>query len=183
MTTHSLQVGGHFNSIPHFYETFVPEYKSAVYRPLVVHIAWDHTRAPKIWAINSERAARRIASYVDPDEVLRVGLKLAGKDGASIRFGVNKTGRGYHGERGDFCLVGGYIEKSGSKGMAMAHFFYRSLELIGGFGYDICLIDHLAAELNLRFKIVTLHCVSANIFALRRNSNEKLYPKLKEILS
>lgn len=176
-------LAGHFDSVAAFYQAAVPTYDSVVYKPLVVTMGWSTAFSPQIWRINEARAAKRIASYVDAGEILRVHMKLANKDGASIRFGVSKGGRGYHGERGDFCLVGGYIERSGSKGLAHLHLFYRSLELIGGFGYDICLIDHVAKELNLGWKTVSVMAVSANVFALKRNSNEKLYPKLKGILS
>jgi hypothetical protein len=98
-----------------------------------------------------------------------------GKD-CSIRFGVSKAGRGYHGERGDFCLVGGAID--GRRLTLM----YRSLELIGGFGYDLAMVAQMCDHLEWEPRGVTIMAARANVFALKRNSNEKFYPKLRRIL-
>lgn len=178
---HTHVLGEHFATLPAFFNTFVPTYSSGSYRPLVATIdRWSDRFSPQIRHINAERAAKRIASYVDPLELKRVRTKLDSKGAASIRFGVKKEGLGYHGERGDFCLVGGFID--GRK----LTLFYRSLELIGGLAYDIVLIDALAKRLKLpagSWRSVTIHAVNANVFALKRNSNEKLFPKLQAILT
>jgi hypothetical protein len=174
---HAHALGESFASLPAFWNTFVPLYASVSFKPLVVTMQWSARFSPLIREINPKRAAKRITSYVDPKEVERAGRKLESKGAASIRFGVSKTGSGYHGERGDFCLVGGFID--GRK----LSLFYRSLELIGGFAYDVVLIDHLAYELEREWKSVTIYATRANSFALRRNSNEKLFPKLQRIFT
>lgn len=94
---------------------------------------------------------------------------------ASIRFGVAKPGHGYKGERGDFCLIGGVYS------FGTLTLFYRSIELIGGFAYDLVLIAHLCKELGIEPKYVEIWSPKAFVFALKGNSNEKLFPKLKEI--
>ena len=173
---HEHVLGESFATLPAFWNTFVPRYVSGSYKPLLVTISrWSDEYSPQIRAINPKRAASRIAGYVDPKEVERVGVKLESKGAASIRFGVKKLGAGYHGERGDFCLVGGFVD--GRK----LSLFYRSLELIGGFAYDVVLIDHLAYELERQWKSVTIYATTSNVFALKRNSNEKLFPKLRKI--
>jgi len=102
-------------------------------------------------------------------------MKLAEKREASIRFGVEKKGHGYTGKRGDFCLVGGVVRR---KELTV---FYRSLELIGGFGYDLTLFDYLADYFETRWEHVHILATKAFVFALKGNSNEKLYPRLREI--
>jgi hypothetical protein len=172
---HDHALGESFDSLPQFFASFVPSYSSGSYKPLVATIKWSAQYSPRIRYINPKRAANRITSYVDPKEVDRVAVKLKSKSCASMRFGVAKGGKGYHGERGDFCLVGGFID---GKKLTL---FYRSLELIGGLAYDVVLIDHLGHALGRTWKSVTIHAVSANVFALKRNSNEKLYPKLQKV--
>lgn len=165
-----------YETIPDFFNDLVPEYKSKTYKSFLVSISeWEDRFSPKILDINEDRASKRLAAYVPANEVGRVRERLKrGKD-SSIRFGVSKEGTGYHGERGDFCLVGGAIER---RNLTL---FYRSLELIGGFAYDVVLIDTLGQMLDIKWKSVTFHAARANVFALKRNSNEKLYPKLKRI--
>lgn len=170
--------------LPTAWKTMVPEYESAQYRPLIVQInKWDPQYAIKIREISERRSTNRINNYLDETELLRVFDKLQSKKEASIRFGVNKKGHGYHGERGDFCLIGGAIENHNAKGKANLTLFYRSLELIGGFAYDLTLIHHLGERLNTRWKRVNIMATGAHVFALKKNSNEKLYPKLWEIFS
>lgn len=168
--------------------------------------------AKRISEISVRRSTNRVANYVDPTEIDRVFFKLHGrvrpervpesravrvssKDGlrkardatadvrarprrdVSIRFGVAKTGHGYKGERGDFCLVGGVYS------FGTLTLFYRSIELIGGFAYDLVLIAHVCKELEIEPKYIEIWAPKAFVFALKGNSNEKLYPKLKEIFS
>lgn len=170
-----------YETIPQAYASLVPTYDSHAYlrRPFVLVITqWDDGYAKQIRKINPKRADNRISSYFIPEEIERVRdlIKLEGKKDFSLRFGREKVGRGYHGKRGDFCLVGGAV--AGKKHLTL---FYRSLEMIGGFGYDLVLIDELGKQLGLKWKSVTFIATRANVFALKRNSNEKLYPKLKEI--
>jgi len=108
-------------------------------------------------------------------EIDRAKKKFQRKGEASIRFGAEKKGHGYSGERGDFCLVGGVIR---GKNLSL---FYRSLELIGGFAYDLTLIASLEKLLEVHFQTVTIYATKAFTFALKGNSNEKLFPKLQRI--
>lgn len=163
--------------IPTHWNTLVPEYRSRVYPGLICKMKWDPEYAELIKEISKKRAGNRITNYISASENVRVVEKLATKGEASIRFGVSKSGHGYSGERGDFCLVGGVIR---GKDLTV---FYRSLELIGGFAYDLCLFRHLEQVLGMGsgWRFVTIMATKANVFALKGNSNEKLFPKLKEI--
>jgi hypothetical protein len=162
-------------SIPQAWKYFVPRYQSRNYGAQVFLLQWDPRYAKDIIQISSRRAQSRLDGYIDPKEMSRVAKKLETKGEASIRFGAEKTGAGYHGERGDFCLVGGVIQ---GKKLGL---YYRSLEMIGGFAYDLCLIDYLAARFQRTWKNVTIYAWKVNVFALKGNSNEKLFPKLQEI--
>lgn len=172
--------------LPTAWKTLVPKYESAQYRPLVVNIAsWDDKYADAIEMISRQRSENRWKNYAIPEEIGRVRKKLCSKDGAAIRFGAKKDGHGYHGERGDFCLVGAAIEGGSTRGIPKRRLtmFYRSLELIGGFAYDLTLISQLGVELACEWRCVTIMAAKANVFAVKKNSNEKLYPKLWEIFS
>jgi hypothetical protein len=158
-----------------FWNYLVPEYKSKVVGPLVVNLQWDPKYAEQIQEISPKRAGNRVKGYLDSQEMGRVYAKLYSKREASIRFGAEKTGHGYSGERGDFCLVGGVV-RGGDLSL-----FYRSLELIGGFAYDLTLINTLEDVLERHFKFVRIYTTKAFVFALKGNSNEKLFPKLQEI--
>lgn len=164
-------------TIPDFWKNRVPRYESKNYGAMVIDLVWDPKYAQAIKQISPKRAANRRANYIDPTEMDRVEDKLKTRKEASIRFGVGKEGYGYNGERGDFCLVGGVI-----KGRNLA-LFYRSLELIGGFAYDLTLIDSMSERLGVPFKIVTIYTCKAFTFALKGNSNEKLFPKLQVLFS
>lgn len=111
-----------------------------------------------------------------PSEVERAAQKLSSKGTASLRFGNEKKGHGYSGERGDFCLIAGVVTRR------YLTVYYRSLELIGGFAYDLTLIRELEGALLCNWKTVTFVTAKAFVFALKGNSNEKLYPKLRDIL-
>lgn len=136
---------------------------------------WDPSYAGVIQNISEKRANNRRAGYLNNKEIERVSIKLASKGEASIRFGNVKTGHGYAGERGDFCLVGGVIR---GRNMTL---FYRSLEMIGGFAYDLTLIRSLEVLLGIYLDTVTIFTCKAFVFALKGNSNERLFPKLQEI--
>lgn len=43
------------------------------------------------------------------------------------------------------------------------------------------MIDHVCKELEIEPKFIEIWAVKAFVFALKGNSNEKLYPKLKEV--
>lgn len=166
-------------SLAEFFPTFVPAYRGASWRPFVVRIRpWSSQYSKAIRNLNPERADKRIASYIDEAEVARALKKLETKGTASLRFGVEKSGRGYTDERGDFCLVGGAV-----RGEHLT-LFYRSLELIGGFGFDVVLIDHLGFMLGRRWRSVTLHAAQASVFAPQCNSSQtkpNLFRALTEI--
>jgi hypothetical protein len=166
--------------------------------------------AERIAEISARRSRNRINNYVDPAEIERVFFKLHGRvrpkrvpevrgDGkttikgstkagkiaddvracprrdVSIRFGVAKEGHGYNGERGDFCLIGGVY------GSGTLYLFYRSLELIGGFAYDLVLISEVCRQLEIEPRYIEIWATKAFVFALKGNSNEKLYPKLRGV--
>jgi hypothetical protein len=137
---------------------------------------WDDSYAREMHKISAKRSANRINNYVDPLELVRAASKLESTDAATLRFGVKKEGHGYHGERGDFCLLGGSINGK------HLHLFYRSLELIGGLAYDLTVIECLSSQFDRKWKSVTLHAAKANVFALKGNSNEALYPKFRKVL-
>lgn len=160
------------------WKILVPEYRSAVYSPVVIQIQqWDDRYAAEIEEISEKRATNRWTNYCDPKELARVERRLAQDKDSSIRFGVKKEGHGYHGERGDFCLVGGAIDGNNLTMM------YRSLELIGGFAYDLTLIRRLGMTFDRDWKRVMILAARAHVFALKGNSNEKLFPKLQKVFS
>lgn len=173
----SMFLQTHPMTIPEFFSLLVPSYESHSYGPLVAKLAWSDRYAPAIRAISPKRAANRQDAYLDANELGRAYSKLMKKGEASIRFGTEKKGHGYTGERGDFCLVGGVVRR---KSLMV---FYRSLELIGGFSYDLTLFDYLADFFETRWEHVHIVTSKAFTFALKGNSNQKLYPKLKEIFS
>lgn len=160
--------------IPDHWFSLVPDYKSRVYPGLICKIEWNPSYADEIAKLSVARSMNRLKNYVDHEEMTRACEKLRTKGEASVRFGVSKTGHGYSGERGDFCLVGGVIR---GKNLTV---FYRSLELIGGFAYDLTLFRAIQNRY-FNFKTITIMATKANVFALKGNSNEKLYPKLVEI--
>lgn len=165
------------STLPTAYLTLVPSYKSIVYPNLVLGIErWTDEYATGVREISAKRAGNRLMNYLDLEELGRAESRLQNTDSASLRFGVKKEGHGYHGERGDFCLTSGAINGK------HLHLFYRSLELIGGLAYDLCLIEELGVQLAIKWKSVTVHAAKANVFALRGNSNEALYPKFRGVL-
>lgn len=162
-------------TIPGLFSQLVPAYESRNYGPLVVSLDWSDAYAHKIAQISPKRTANRLESYLANDELGRAYLKFKSKRDASIRFGVEKKGHGYTKERGDFCLVGGVVR---AKEITV---FYRSLEMIGGFAYDLCLFEYLERWFETKWKRLNIVACKVFTFALKGNSNEKLYPKLKEI--
>lgn len=164
-------------SIADLWTTLVPEYRSTNYGPAIFKILWDPRIASKIELISARRSSSRIKNYVIPSEIERVKQKLNSKDTVSVRLGYDKKGHGYSGERGDFCLIAGVVSR---KRLTV---YYRSLELIGGFAYDLVLLKHLGIALETYWETVTFVTAKAFVFALKGNSNEKLYPKLQKILN
>jgi hypothetical protein len=153
-----------FESMGDMFLELVPKYKSKTYRNLVVTFPADDGIGAHMRSISDRRCTRRVESYVIPGELER------GK--TSMRFGVKKEGHGYHGERGDFCLIGGTLNKG------HPHLFYRQVELIGGLHYDMAIVDEVR-RVKGPVKRITIMAAGANAFALRGNSNEKLYPQLR----
>lgn len=169
-----------YDSVAHFWRSLVPAYQSRSLKGL--HGTFPFAGVPevarRIREISERRTTNRIANYASPREMERVRGRLQGKArDVSIRFGVRKKGHGYSGERGDFCLVGG-VYSGGTLTL-----FYRSIELIGGFAYDLTLIDHVCKTLEIEPKKIEIFAVRAFVFALKGNSNEKLYPKLKKVFA
>lgn len=163
-------------TLPELYPQVVPRYKSKDFRPLIMRVTkWSSKYGQQVSLINPKRAASRIASYINPVEVNRVRNEK--REHYSISMGVKKTGAGYHGKRGDFCLLGASVQDSHHLTM-----HYRALNLIGGFAYDLCLINELELLLATRWRSVMFLAARAHIFAVPGNSNEKLYPKFRKIL-
>lgn len=165
----------YYESLQDLYQSNVPTYKSAKYKEFCGSYGWDPGLARKIWSISPRRGRNRVTSYIIPSELERVRRKLSGKKEASIRFGHEKKGHGIKGERGDFCLVGGRITRS------QLTLFYRSLELIGGLHYDQCIILALEKLFKINFKTIKIFTDSAHVFALKGNSNEKLFIQLRKL--
>lgn len=167
----------HYVSIKEIHSDMVGGYVSKRFRHHVFSFGWNPELARQITAINAKRAAKRIASYVDEDDLERVRPRIqSGKD-FSLRFGVEKTGAGNFGERGDFCLLGAAY----SKKVLTLH--YRSLELFGGLVYDQAILLHVIDSLGIEVKTVVVMATSCHSFALKGNSNEKLFAKLQLIYS
>lgn len=168
-----------FAGLAAFFNTLVPDYVGRTYRPLVARIKpWDaDVFGNQLAALSTTRAVKRIDGYLDLQEIERVKHKLTTKDNASIRFGVAKTGHGYLGERGDFCLIGGAIRD------CALTVFYRRLELIGGWTFDVVLLERLSQLLEMKFKSVQVMAVQADVYALRDGSGEKerLFQRVQEI--
>lgn len=157
------------------HERMVGGYVSRRFKHHVFSFGWDSHLASEVTSINPDRAKKRVHSYVDNGELDRVrGRVQAGKD-FSIRFGVEKTGAGNFGERGDFCLLGAAY----SKKTLTLH--YRSLELFGGLVYDQAILNWVISYLEIEVKTVVIMATSCHSFALKGNSNQKLFEKLQVI--
>lgn len=163
-------------TIPEAFRRLVPRYKSCSHGPITICVKWEPKYAHSVATINPKRATDRISNYIIPTELARARARLdRGKKDFSLRFGKEKPGRGYYEERGDFCLVAGAVD-----GRRMT-VFHRSLECIGGWAYDLCVIEYVNEQLDLKLREVTFMAAKAHVFALKRNSNEALYPKLQRI--
>jgi hypothetical protein len=164
-------------SIPELWTSLVPEYRSRNYGQAIFTVLWDPILIAQIEAIRTTKVKKRCDTYLIPDELERVRNRFWGKSkNVGIRFGFEKTGRGYNEERGDYCLLSGNIDGK--------HFtaHYRSLEMISGFAPDLCLINKLPALLNLSmWKTVTFVTDNCFIFGLKDNSGEQLYYDLREL--
>jgi hypothetical protein len=159
----------------------VPSFTCAGYTPFMADLKpWDNLVGERIAAISPSRARKRWNTYVSENELERVQARLEKSPKVSIRFGVSKTGQGFKGARGDFCLVGGAIVRR------HLTLFYRSLELVGGLGYDLTLISTLSDRLEIPFSRVTIYAVSAFVFAPQCNvshTKEKLFNQLQDIFA
>lgn len=165
----------HYLDISQIHKKMIGGYVSKSFKHHVFSYGWNEKLAQEITAINPKRATKRVESYVNDEELQRIVPRLkAGKD-FSLRFGVQKTGAGNFGERGDFCLLGA----SYSKSKLTLH--YRSLELFGGLVYDQAIILYLRQVLNLKIKTIIVMAASTHSFALKGNSNEKLFSRLTQI--
>lgn len=162
-------------TLPQAFHRLTPIYKSRKFQPFHLKFQWDRSLADQVYHISPKRAEGRIQSYVSADEVLRAKTKLD-KQSVSLRFGVKKEGHGISGSRGDFCLVAGVLTRK--KHLTL---YYRSLELLGGLHYDTCIMAFLEDTLEVSLRTIEIYAVEAHAFALKGNSNEVLYQKLKVI--
>lgn len=161
----------HFDSLGLLFRHYVPEYHYKRYKPFIASFDWDSAIADEMQRISQRRVYNRLSSYIIPGEFERSSKFTAGRGCRAFRFGYQKGGNGLHGTRGDFCLVGGAYEK---KKLTV---FYRSLDLIGGLHYDTAIFAAIEKVVG-PVRVVTIMAVSAEINAMRGNSNEKLYAKL-----
>lgn len=165
----------HYKSVKDLHDKLLGGYVSKRFSPMVFSMDWNPADAMRMTQINPKRRNKRVASYLNPDELKRAQSRIdAGKD-FSIRMGVKKEGSGNFGkERGDFCLLG----MSYSKKKLTLH--YRSLELFGGLVYDQAIIKAFQDQTGVKIKKIIYMCASCHSFALKGNSNQKLFQKLKE---
>ena len=164
-----------YDNIKDLHDRMVGGYRSKKFKAHAFAYRWNQSLCDETIGINPIRGQKRINSYVSDDELDRVIPRLdLGKD-VSIRMGVRKDGQGNFGLRGDFCLLGCSIS---GKTLTM---HYRSLELFGGLVYDQAIINYLQTYLDLSFRTVVNLCASCHSFALKGNSNEKLYARLQKI--
>lgn len=143
----------------------VPRYKSRSFRDFRLRFKWNKNDASFVRRTSSTRCDRRLETYIIPGELER--------SRGSIRFGNKKSGHGFHKERGDFCLVGGVYDKG------HLTVLYRRVELIGGLHFDLALFAEVERICG-RIKDVTIYAPHAFVFALKGNSNEKLYKRLTQ---
>lgn len=157
---------------------FVPEYRSYKWYNWHVRFGWDDGFSNRVLNLSPKRAAKRIENYIIPEEMNRVRdrLGLGKRGGASIRFGREKTGHGTHGERGDFCLIGGIINPPTFTA------FYRSVDLVGGFLYDLSIFDYVFRTVGVPIRTVEVFAASAHVLGLKGNSNEALYSKVRKLI-
>lgn len=151
-----------YPSIREWFIDSAPTYRSRSWRNVVVTFGWNSEIPKFMRTVSDRRCEKRIATYLIPGELER--------SRGSIRFGVKKEGHGFHAERGDFCLIGAAVDK---RNLTV---FYRRLELIGGLHYDTAVFQKLVDHFDI--SRVTIMAPEVKIYALRGNSNEKLYQQL-----
>ena len=143
----------------------VPRFKSHSWNKLVMSFRWDPRIVDFMESVSKKRCLKRIESYVIPGELDR--------SRGAIRFGHQKSGHGYHKQRGDFCLIGGSFRKG------HLTVFYRTVELIGGLHFDLAIYREVERHLG-KIKDVTIMADRACVFGLKENSGEKLYYQLRK---
>lgn len=159
-----------YTSLSDAWLDLVPEYKSKAYPGLQFSFRWHRRDSDLVWDISERRCRKRLDSYLIPGELDR--------SRGSLRFGHQKTGRGYQSGRGDFCLLAGFRNpKNGDLTL-----FYRNLELIGGLHFDLPIYAAVEDALGPLRKI-TILCVHAFVFGVhgRQSLNkEKLYDQVRQ---
>lgn len=157
-----------YESLSDMWLSLVPEYRSKAYVPLHVSFPWRRADMDMVWDVSPKRCQKRLASYVIPGELER--------SRGSIRFGQIKTGRGYQGTRGDFCLV------AGCYGKGQLTVFYRALELIGGLHFDLPLYGAVEDVMG-PIKRVNVFAVRGFVFGVKgvkSMTKERLYSQVRE---
>ena len=148
------------------FTTLVPEYRGRCWTPFWVRFQWDPEIARFMKSISKKRYQKRMDTYIIPGELER--------STSSMRFGNSKTGFGYVGKRGDFCMIGASLEKN------HLTVFYRRLEMIGGLHYDTAIFNEIDKRAPVDIKYITIFAAQSTVFARRKNSNEKLYQQLMD---
>jgi hypothetical protein len=161
--------GESFRSFSEMWLNFVPEYHSKAYTPFHVTFPWNSLLANLPYKISTNRCRKRIDSYVIPGEFERAKT--------SIRFGHEKSGKGYHTQRGDFCLLAGSV-----KGNHLT-LYYRALELIGGLHFDIPVWHKAIEETHSQIRTISIFAAHAFVFGVKGNKSmtkERLYGQVNE---
>lgn len=152
-------------TIGELFTRLVPDYKGRGWRNFVETFRWDADIADYMESVSARRAESRLRAYIIKGEL------ESGRTG--LRFGHEKVGHGYRGDRKDFCLLAASYYKGN------LHVFYRRVELIGGLHYDTILFREIERVTGWDIRRITIMAAEAKVFALSGNSNEKLYKKLK----
>lgn len=157
-----------YRSLSEMWLSLVPEYRSKAYVPLHVSFPWRREDADMVWEISRRRCEKRLASYVIPGELER--------SRGSIRFGHAKSGKGYHGARGDFCLVAGCYARG------QLTVFYRALELIGGLHFDLPLyaaVEDVVGPIH-RVNVFAVRGFVFGVRGVKSMTKERLYGQVRE---
>ena len=169
-----------YRTLPEMYRALAPVYRSWSKKHAVVRIQrWSSVYGNTIYNRFGSGVQKRFDAYLDHLEIERVQHRLRDGKEASIRFGVEKRGRGYFRgkSRGDFCLVAGVV-----RGRSLT-LFYRTLEMGEGICHDIALIDELGRRLGISWYSVTFHVNNLAFFGSNSKPRKRRHQLLLELLN
>lgn len=174
-----------FETIGEAWMTLVPTFKDHKYRPLFIRINnWQSGVVSEISNLSPSRTRKRWDTYITQIEIDRVRRfhPYAQQRGVSFRFGgVEKTGKGIA-EKRDFCLMSAVIRKRHLTIM------YRSLELTGGFAFDLPVFSGLGVALGVSWESLTIFAFNANVHSVHDTENKSgtsygIWKKLRAIFT